>query len=97
MPALVALLQTTLVWVGRYLFAKILLAFGVSIISVGSYMYILNQIKDWVSASFAAMPSAIYNLLLIAGVGNAVGYIFGAYAFVMTTSFLNRIAFGVDK
>ena len=59
MPALVALLQTTLVWVGRYLFAKILLAFGVSIISVGSYMYILNQIKDWVSASFAAMPSAI--------------------------------------
>ena len=51
MPALVALLQTTLVWVGRYLFAKILLAFGVSIISVGSYMYILNQITSRLRAA----------------------------------------------
>lgn len=60
-------------------------------------MYILNQIKDWVSDSFANMPTAIYQLLLLAGIGNALGYIFGAYAFVMTTGFLNKIAFGVEK
>lgn len=39
------------------------------------------------------MPSDILNLLLIGGVGQGFGYLFGAFAFSLSVNVLNRLTF----
>lgn len=93
MPSLVSVIMSAL----QSVIVKLLIAFGIGIVSYGSLQYVLDQIKDWVNASFSGMPSDLYNLLLMTGVGSALGYIFAAYAFVVSYQLTSNIVTGITS
>lgn len=73
-----------------YLVAKLLLALGVSFVTYTGYSVGLNMLKQNIAGSFSNMPSDIFNLLMMAGFGQAVGMIFGAFAFNIAMSTVSK-------
>lgn len=76
-PLLIPLLQRLLVWVG----GKLLLAFGLSFLTYAGFTVGLNAIRGYVLSNFNSMPSDVFNILMMAGLGQVIGIIFGAFAF----------------
>lgn len=77
MNLIIPLLQKLFVWVGT----KILLAFGLAFVTYTGITLSLNTIKSYVTSSVNNLPADLYNLLMMAGLGQAIGIIFGAFAF----------------
>ena len=78
----------------KFLVVKILTALGIAFVSYKGYEIALNKFKDYISGNFNNMPSDIANLLLIAGFGEGLGFLFGALVFSMTMQTVNKISFG---
>lgn len=80
-----------------YLITKILLAFGVSFVTYTGYSVGLNTLKGYVSQNFNNMPADVFQILMIAGAGQAIGMLFGAFAFNITMSTVSKLSFGKGK
>lgn len=93
MPAFVAVLTSVL----SSIVVRVFLALGLGIVSYSGMQIILDKLKSWVSTSMSGMPVDMYNLALMAGVGVALSYIFGAYSFVITYQLTSKLVFGMKK
>lgn len=60
------------------LVGRILLALGMSVVSVTGFTVALNQMIDYFQASVNALPADILNLFLLAGGGTGAGIMLGA-------------------
>lgn len=80
----------------RLLVVKILAALGLAFVSYTGYDVALGVFKRYISGSLNSMPADIANLLLMAGVGEGLGYVFGALAFAIAMQAMNKLtlAFG---
>ncbi|WP_066567932.1 DUF2523 domain-containing protein [Snodgrassella sp. CFCC 13594] len=77
----------------RMLIVRIIVATGATFVTYAGYMVALNTFKGYVADAMISMPADIYNLLLIGGVGQGLGYLFGAFAFRLTMNLLNKFTF----
>lgn len=93
MPTFVTVLTSVL----SSIVARIFLALGVGLVSYSGMQLVLDKLKGWVSSSMSGMPNDMYNLALMAGLGVALGYIFGAYSFVITYQLTSKLVFGMKK
>lgn len=93
MPAFVTVLTSVL----SSIVVRIFLALGIGLVSYSGMQAILDKLKSWVSSSMSGMPEDMYNLALMSGLGVALGYIFGAYSFVVTYQLTSKLVFGMKK
>jgi hypothetical protein len=93
MPAFVAVLTSVL----SSIVVRVFLALGVGLVSYSGMQMVLNLLKGWVSSSMSGMPNDMYNLALMAGLGVALGYVFGAYSFLITYRLTSKLVFGMGK
>ena len=75
----------------KYLVVRLLIAFGVAAVTYTGYSVAMNTFKDYIVQNMQSMPADILNLLLIAGFGQGLGYIFGAFAFKIAMTTINKI------
>lgn len=82
----------------KSLVIKVLAAFGIAFISYQGYDVALDRFKQFIANSMSSMPTDIANILLMAGFGEGLGYVFGALAFAITMQTINKtLSFGNDK
>ncbi|PIT27527.1 hypothetical protein BGI37_03410 [Snodgrassella alvi] len=93
MPAFVTVLTSVL----SSIVVRVFLALGVGLVSYSGMQMVLNLLKGWVSSSMSGMPNDMYNLALMAGLGVALGYVFGAYSFLITYRLTSKLVFGMGK
>lgn len=84
-----ALLQRLLTFV----VAKLLIALGITFITYTGFSVGLNMIKEYVLSNFNSMPSDVFELLMLAGLGQAIGIIFGAFAFNIAMRSITKLSF----
>ena len=77
MKMLIPLLQKLFSW----LISKVLLALGLSFVTYTGITLALDKLKGALQSAMSGIPSDAYALMMMAGFGNAVGIIFGAFAF----------------
>ena len=75
----------------KYLVVRLLIAFGVAAVTYSGYAVAMNTFKDFIVQNMQSMPSDILQILLIAGFGQGLGYIFGAFAFKIAMTTINKI------
>jgi cell division protein FtsX len=75
----------------KYLVVRLLIAFGVASVTYAGYSVAMGTFKDYIVQNMQSMPVDILNLLLIAGFGQGLGYIFGAFAFKIAMTTINKI------
>lgn len=92
MAFLIASLQRLL----TFIVAKIIIALGLTFVTYGGYMVGLNWLKEYIVTNFQNMPSAVFQLIIMAGFGHALGIIFGAYVFNITMSSITKLSFIPD-
>ena len=63
----------------------------VAAVTYAGYAVAMNTFKDFIVQNMQSMPSDILQLLLIAGFGQGLGYIFGAFAFKIAMTTINKI------
>ena len=81
----------------KLLIVRIILATGMTFVTYAGYVIALNKFKAYVADAMSAMPNDILQLLLIAGVGQGLGYLFGAFAFAISLHALQRLTFVFPK
>lgn len=87
MPLLAPLLQRLLAWFG----GKLILALGLSFVTYKGFQLALNALRSYVINHFSSLPADIYQLLMMAGFGQAIGIIFGAFAFKAAMSVMGKL------
>lgn len=87
MPLLAPLLQRLLAWFG----GKLILALGLSFITYKGFETALNLFRGYVINHFNSLPADVYQLLMMAGFGQAIGIIFGAFAFKAAMSAMSKL------
>ena len=87
-------LAPVIAWLIRAAIVKTIIAFGVSLVTYVGYTYALNELKAATVDAVNQMPHEALQLFLISGMGQGMGYIFGALSFNSTMKAVNRIAFG---
>ena len=75
----------------KYLVVRLLIAFGVASVTYAGYAVAMTTFKDYIVQNMQSMPVDILNLLLISGFGQGLGYIFGAFAFKVAMTTINKI------
>ena len=75
----------------KYLVVRLLIAFGVAAVTYAGYSVAMTTFKDYIVQNMQSMPVDILNLLLISGFGQGLGYIFGAFAFKVAMTTINKI------
>ncbi|MFV2028593.1 DUF2523 domain-containing protein [Neisseria sp. S1] len=81
----------------KLLIIRIVLATGMSFVTYAGYLIALDKFKSYLSSAINQMPSDALNLLLIAGFGQGLGYLFGAFAFHISIVALNKLTFILPK
>lgn len=81
----------------RLLVVKILAALGLAFVTYTGYDVALSKFKSYISGSLNNMPSDIANLLLMAGFGQGLGYVFGALAFAISMQAMNKLTLAFSK
>ncbi|UOO76748.1 DUF2523 domain-containing protein [Neisseria sp. Dent CA1/247] len=76
-----------------FLAAKLIIALGLTFVTFGGYMVGLNWLKEYIVNNFNNMPSAVFQLIMLAGFGYALGIIFGAYVFNITMASITKLSF----
>lgn len=74
-------MQKLAVWLASMvpsLVAKVLAALGMGVLTITGFTIAWNTVKAMIIFHFAGMPAAILGLSSLAGVGEALGIIFGA-------------------
>lgn len=87
MPALIPLLQSVLVWI----VTNLLVGLGISFLTYTGFTFALNGIKQYVTNNFNSMPADVFSLLMMAGLGQGIGIIFGAFAFKAALSATSKL------
>lgn len=72
------------------LVAKILLALGLQVVTIGGVAVAITTLKNLFLSHIAQVPQAGFQLALLAGVGTAFGMIFGAITFRIAMWTLQR-------
>ncbi|MBQ9260449.1 MAG: DUF2523 domain-containing protein [Neisseriaceae bacterium] len=86
--------SAAIAWVVRLLVIRLIVAFGLSIVSYVGYVYFVNEIKGYVANAVHSMPADIYQLFLMSGAGTGLGWVFSALTFRVTMSSLKRLTVG---
>ncbi|MDO4227547.1 DUF2523 domain-containing protein [Neisseria sp.] len=76
-----------------FIVAKIFIALGLTFVTFGGYMVGLDWLKEYIVSNFENMPSAVFQLVMMAGFGHALGIIFGAYVFNITMASITKLSF----
>lgn len=76
-----------------FIVVKLLLALGISFVTFTGFSLGLATIKDYVSSSFNSIPTDAFQLLMMAGLGQALGLIFGAFAFNAAMKSITKLSF----
>lgn len=90
MPALLIPLLAILL---RLLIVRIIIATGMTFVTYAGYLIALDKFKGYIVDAVNSMPADIVNLLLIGGFGQGMGYLFGAFAFRISMTTLNKLTF----
>jgi len=90
MPALLIPLLAILL---RLLIVRIIIATGMTFVTYAGYLIALDKFKGYIVDAVNSMPADIVNLLLIGGFGQGMGYLFGAFAFKISMTTLNKLTF----
>lgn len=90
MPALLIPLLAILL---RLLIVRIIIATGMTFVTYAGYLVALDKFKGYIVDAVNSMPADIVNLLLIGGFGQGMGYLFGAFAFKISMTTLNKLTF----
>lgn len=93
MGFLIPLLQRLLIWVG----AKIMLSLGLGFITYKGFETAFDIISGYVSSHFNNLPSDVFNILMMAGTGQAIGIIFGAFMFNAAMSAAAKFTAGLKS
>lgn len=93
MQALIPMLANVL----RILIVKLLSVFGIAFVTYQGYEVALDKFKSYIESSMSSMPVDIANLLLMAGFGEGLGYIFGALAFSISMNAINKFTLAFSK
>ena len=64
--------------------ARLLTAFGVSLVSIGGLVAATTALKGVITQSLGAIPGDVLQLLGLLGVWTCIGLVFGAITFVLT-------------
>lgn len=91
--AAAALLIPALQKLLTFMVAKLIIAFGLTFVTFGGYMLGLDWLKEYIISNFNNMPSAVFQLIMMAGFGHALGIIFGAYVFNITMAGITKLSF----
>lgn len=86
-------LASFLISMVKPLIAQILVSLGLSIITFGGIQMILTQLNGHIQNSLNGLPVVVSNLFGLAGVGEALGIIVGAFAFRLSMGSFKRIDF----
>lgn len=81
----------------KLLIIRIIIATGMTFVTYAGYTIALGKFKGYVSNAMSAMPNDILNLLLMAGFGEGLGYLFGAFAFAISLHALQKLSFVFPK
>lgn len=87
MKMLIPLLQKLFSWI----VSKVLLALGLSFVTYTGITIALDKLKDALQNAMSGIPSDAYALMTMAGLGNAIGIIFGAFAFNAAMAATSRL------
>lgn len=77
----------------KMLIVRIIIATGLTFVTYAGYLIALQKFKDYTANAINSMPADILNLLLIAGFGQGLGYLFGAFSFYIGIHALNKLTF----
>ena len=94
MPALLIPLLAILL---RMLIVRIIIATGMTFVTYAGYLVALDKFKGYIVDAVNSMPADIVNLLLIGGFGQGMGYLFGAFAFKISMTTLNKLTFVLPR
>lgn len=81
----------------KMLIVRIIIATGMTFVSYAGYLIALSKFRDYTANAINSMPSDILNLLLISGLGQGLGYLFGAFSFYIGMRVLNKLTFIVPR
>lgn len=88
-----AALSRVLQGVASYAFGKIVASLGITLVTYAGVTQSFDLLKDWIKSSFSQMPSDVYSILMMAGLGQAVGILVGAFAYNIAMQNINKISF----
>lgn len=77
----------------KSLIVRIIIAMGLTLITYTGYQIALSQFKEYTQDAIQSMPADLFNLLMIAGVGQGLGYLFGAFAFTISLKAMTKLTF----
>ena len=81
----------------RLLIVRIIIATGMTFVTYAGYLVALDKFKGYIVDAVNSMPADIVNLLLIGGFGQGMGYLFGAFAFKISMTTLNKLTFVLPR
>lgn len=70
---------------------KIMTALGIGFVSYTGIDYMQGQFVNWVKSQLSQFPTDALNLFYLSGAGDALNWIFSAYAFVATTKLTSHL------
>lgn len=77
----------------KFFIVRLSVALGLSVVSFAGYAIALNWLADVVANEVLALPNDILQMLLIAGVGEGLGYLFGGFMFRVTMATMSKLTF----
>ncbi|WP_193618005.1 DUF2523 family protein [Neisseria mucosa] len=72
---------------------QIFLSLGAAFVTYTLYHKALEYLKGVVEQSINALPETAYNLLMMAGVGKGLGFVFGALGFYASMKAVKKLRF----
>ncbi|MCP1773448.1 ABC-type dipeptide/oligopeptide/nickel transport system permease subunit [Neisseria perflava] len=72
---------------------QLCLSLGIAIVTYVGYQKGLEMLKNNVVESINVLPETIYDLLMLAGVGQGLGWIFGAMTFYAGMKATSKLKF----
>lgn len=72
---------------------QLVLSLGMAFVTYVGYQKGLDYLKSITLDAVNSLPAALYQILMIAGVGTGLGYIFGALSFYVTFKATGRLTF----
>ncbi len=79
-------MQSIAIWLAALvptLAARVLASLGFGLIAIAGCAEAFSAIKSIITTNLQGAPAAIVGLLSLAGVGDAIGIMFGGFAFVL--------------
>ncbi|WP_046166703.1 DUF2523 domain-containing protein [Chromobacterium vaccinii] len=88
-----ATMSSFLVGMVKPIIGQILVSLGLSVVTYTGIQLIVDQLNQAIQTNLSGIPSIAANLLGLAGLGEALGIIVGAFAFRLSMNVFKRIEF----